>query len=490
MDTAQTKLEPVSSPLSLFGAHVPPSADDPDQRAMEVGVKWTAAVPGRVTGIRFHKGPSNTGKHIGHLWNAQGTLLGDVTFVNETASGWQYAALPVPVEVQAGKVYVASYWAPEGHYSANQGWFANEQNPSGPLRALNDGEAGANGVFRYNESGFPTDSYGASNYWVDILFVPASASTTTIPTTTVPTIPTTTTPALTAPPTTAAPPMTAALRATDTPRTTAPPTTAPPTTPPNPPTTLLRPMSPPAPPAEWPSSSNTGVPAGTALAKSGSLTITQAGAVVEGRDVSGTVTIESDNVTFRRSRVSGGDLVLIRIKDGISGVRIEDVEVIGQGAAGPTNSIGIYGAATVVRTDLHGFENGIVPESGSTILDSYIHDLAGSGSAHYDGIQIDGGQERIIIRHNTIAAPAQTSAVMIDNYFGSISDITVDNNKLSGGTYAVYSDGQFDGGLVQGVRITNNRFGPSQYGHVLVRGNSLAANDGNVRDFDGQSVHI
>ncbi|MDQ3932901.1 MAG: DUF4082 domain-containing protein, partial [Actinomycetota bacterium] len=32
--------------------------------------------------------------------------------------------------------------------------------------------SGGNGVYRYGTSGFPTSSYNASNYWVDVTFTP------------------------------------------------------------------------------------------------------------------------------------------------------------------------------------------------------------------------------------------------------------------------------------------------------------------------------
>ena len=57
----------------------------------------------------------------------------------------------------------------------------------------------------------------------------------------------------------------------------------------------------------------------------------------------------------------------------------------------------------------------------------------------------------------------QTSAIMIDNYFGPISNISVDGNLLVGGGYTVYSDAQFTGGSITGVSVTNNHIGG---GHV------------------------
>src|SRR3712207_7400644 len=44
----------------------------------------------------FYKGSKNTGTHTGHLWTNTGTMLSEVVFTGETASGWQQATLPAP----------------------------------------------------------------------------------------------------------------------------------------------------------------------------------------------------------------------------------------------------------------------------------------------------------------------------------------------------------------------------------------------------------
>jgi uncharacterized protein DUF4082 len=126
-------------------------------------------VDGFITGLRFYKGPGNTGTHVGHLWSATGTLLASVTFSGESASGWQQMSLSSPVAVTANTTYVASYRAPRGHYAADEGYFATTYS-NGPLRALANGEQGGNGVYKYGTSGFPTQTFNASNYWVDVVF--------------------------------------------------------------------------------------------------------------------------------------------------------------------------------------------------------------------------------------------------------------------------------------------------------------------------------
>ncbi len=149
---------------------IPKVPSDNDSSAVELGTKFRSDVDGYVTGIRFYKGPSNTGRHVGNLWTANGTLLGSVTFASETAGGWQYAALPNPVPIAANTTYVVSYYAPNGGYSADAGYFSGDGVSNPPLRALGDGEEGGNGVYRYGDSGFPDQSSNANNYWVDVVF--------------------------------------------------------------------------------------------------------------------------------------------------------------------------------------------------------------------------------------------------------------------------------------------------------------------------------
>jgi hypothetical protein len=242
----------------------------------------------------------------------------------------------------------------------------------------------------------------------------------------------------------------------------------------------------------WPDATNTGVPAGTALTPSGSITITTAGAVVSGLDINGTVNINANNVTFQSSRVTSNDFVVVRIQNGRTGVVIQDVEVNGVGT-GNDGDNGIAGeGATIRRVNIYNVENGLTPMSSNSPMlleDSYIHDLKSSGEPHYDGIQIDGGLANITIRHNTVSNPfGQTSAVMIDNWFGTIANVTVDNNRLMGGGYTVYSDGQFTGGSITGVSFTNNRLKKGQYGYSSINHNTNLTWSGNVDDVTGQPV--
>ncbi len=79
--------------------------------------------------------------------------------------------------ITAGVTYVASYYAPNGHFSVDRSYFSSSYN-SGSLHVPVSG-----GVFRYgSSSGFPSQTYSNSNYWVDVVMTSTPPSDTTPPT--------------------------------------------------------------------------------------------------------------------------------------------------------------------------------------------------------------------------------------------------------------------------------------------------------------------
>jgi hypothetical protein len=462
-----------STPDSIWGSSAPSfAAVDSDTGSVELGTKFTAVSAGQATGVRFYKTPENRGNHTGSLWTSTGTLIGTVTFGTETSSGWQTATFAKPVTLSAGTSYVVSYHMSYGRYLATERYTgastsANLRVPSSNI-----------GVYAYGTtSSFPTETWHASNYWVDLTFAkgatgststpaPGPSSTATDPATTLtPSASRTATPSVTS---TASPSASATSSVPTvsplsiTPTASAVTTKASTTSP----TTGASSGS-----SSYPGATNTGVPAGTALkASGGTLTLSTNGQVVSGLDITGNVVITASNVTLQRSRITDASWNIIQISESATNVTIQDVEINGKGSLAGAN--GIYGPATVLRSNIYGVENGIVPLSNSVIRDNYIHGLMAPGSPHYDGIQIDGGQSNVKITHNYIDMHewTQTSTVMIDNYFGPISNIAVDNNLLIGAGYSVYSDNQFTSSVISGVSFTNNRIGKGYWGFVSING--------------------
>jgi hypothetical protein len=240
----------------------------------------------------------------------------------------------------------------------------------------------------------------------------------------------------------------------------------------------------------FPTEDSTGVPDGIALRPSGDLTITTPGAVIDGYDISGVVQVKADDVVIRNSRIHGSSWWSVEVAEGLTGVVVENCDIDGRGESGTSNSMGVMGPATVRGNDISGVENGVTPGTGSVIEGNYIHDLGAPGDPHYDGIQIDGNVSDILIRGNTIIVNHnQTSAVMIANDFGPATDISVEDNYLAGGSYTVYSDGQFDGGPISGVRFIDNVLEPGLYGYASIERNSPEIS-GNVDADTGETVPL
>jgi N,N-dimethylformamidase beta subunit-like, C-terminal/Domain of unknown function (DUF4082)/Bacterial Ig-like domain/Bacterial Ig domain len=173
-------------PCSVWsGTDIPANPAENDNNAVEIGVKFTADVDGFITGVRFYKGATNTGVHVGNVWSSTGQLLATATFANETASGWQQVDFNTPVQVTANTVYVASYYAPNGNYANDSNFFAGTGISNAPLNLLQDGISGGNGVYKYSaSSAFPTFTWKSTNYWVDVVFEMNSTPDTTPPTVT------------------------------------------------------------------------------------------------------------------------------------------------------------------------------------------------------------------------------------------------------------------------------------------------------------------
>ncbi|MBL7739314.1 MAG: DUF4082 domain-containing protein [Chitinophagaceae bacterium] len=138
---------------------------------VELGVKFKAGINGYVKGLRFYKSTNDTGTHTGTLWTNGGTLMTQVTFLNESASGWQEILFDTPVSITAGNIYVASYHSPTGYYSETNPYFT-EDKVNGPLTAIEDSDpANPNGLYKFTTTpSFPNLNYQSDNYWVDVIF--------------------------------------------------------------------------------------------------------------------------------------------------------------------------------------------------------------------------------------------------------------------------------------------------------------------------------
>ena len=141
-------------------------------------MKFQSNTAGDITALKFYRSASDTGTDILDLWSSTGTKLASATFTNTAASGWQTVTLPTPVSITANTTYVASYHT-TGAYVATSNFFTSAVT-SGPLTApATSAITGGNGVYSYGGTStagiFPTSTFGAANYYADVVFRPQLA---------------------------------------------------------------------------------------------------------------------------------------------------------------------------------------------------------------------------------------------------------------------------------------------------------------------------
>ena len=223
-------------------------------------------------------------------------------------------------------------------------------------------------------------------------------------------------------------------------------------------------------PAGYPDAATTGVPAGVQLTPSTDLEVWEAGAVLDGLDVQGCLTVRAPDVTVRNSRITcdSEQLRAVSLVDA-PGFVMEDSEIDGRGKA--EVAIG-WSGYTLRRVEVRGTHDGPRLGDGVTIEDSWVHDLVRADGVHTDGAQSTSGAG-ILVRHNTFD-PRQAgstdflnAAVQLGSETGAqvLRDARFEDNFFNGGAYSVnvscvanFAD----------VVFSRNRYGHgSRYGAVI-----------------------
>jgi hypothetical protein len=195
------------------------------------------------------------------------------------------------------------------------------------------------------------------------------------------------------------------------------------------------------------------------------------GTVIEGLNITGSVIINAANVTLKNCSITSSDYDVVLVKPGVTGAVVENCNINNQSSGGQ----GIAGQGSFLNNNIQNAADGIDVRGDNTLIQgNYIHNMSGTSGSHLDGIQADGGFSNLTIDHNTVInEQGQTSAVMLDNYWGPIDKVAITNNLLVGGGYTVYinevAKGQAGGGPVTNVTVTNNRIGRGFWGTLDVR---------------------
>lgn len=280
------------------------------------------------------------------------------------------------------------------------------------------------------------------------------------------------------------------------------------------PTPTPDPTPDPTPVSSKPDASNTGVPSGHTLsvpvtdttkgisvASNGNVTISKSG-TFENMLIKGRLSIKSDNVTIRYSRVEANPspydlpndptsaaectaLGSVTNQQAVtaysrSNILIEDSEII---AARPSTFLGngIHGSGyTLRRVEIAGTVDGagMFGTNGApvnaVIEDSYIHDLYvgaydyghGCGPSHSDGVQIHYGSNFTItnttISANSVTSQKSNAAIQVnENSTYTTSNVNILGNWLDYGACSVNIARKNSNGIT-GMKVNNNIFGKHQ----------------------------
>jgi hypothetical protein len=220
----------------------------------------------------------------------------------------------------------------------------------------------------------------------------------------------------------------------------------------------------------YPDSSDTGVPPGTTLTPSGSITASTPGQVIDGKDVTGQIYVNADNVTIENTRVTQtGDCgptntcgnAAIRI-EGATGVLIKNVET--RTETGKTCEFDVRsttGRIEIVGSYLHACDANLHSLGNATMRDTYGISKLGISNDHVENVYFNDSTFSLI--HSTLLNPVSQTAVIFGNVKngsgGTCSNhLTIEESFLAGGGYTLYPCGNGTSAGSSTWVVKNNHF--------------------------------
>jgi hypothetical protein len=202
----------------------------------------------------------------------------------------------------------------------------------------------------------------------------------------------------------------------------------------------------------YPDASNTGVPKGVKLKPSGSIEVTEQGAVVSGLEVTGTIEVDANDVTIENTKVTldgpgcGSQTTCgnydLHIEEGVSGTVVKNSEFLA--APGTTCEHSIRNSAgpdmRLIGVYMRGCDSNIY--GGGTLKDSYGIAKIAIADDHVENVYFD--DSRFTAIHDTLLNPVSQTAVIFGDSNGGEDTtdcrnrITILDSLLAGGGYTLY----------------------------------------------------
>ncbi|WP_244201976.1 hypothetical protein [Streptomyces diastatochromogenes] len=205
--------------------------------------------------------------------------------------------------------------------------------------------------------------------------------------------------------------------------------------------------------------------------KTGYLAVRKNGLVIRGWDITGSLDIYANDVTVIDTRITSDSWWGINLRPGYSGLRILHTTITAVPGKGPDNGGVDYAVSNMGTSsievgwcDVSVFGDALAMGQGN-LHDNYVHDIApfinkGGEWQHTNAVISSGGNTgHLIIRHNTLLNPTSlkqgaSGSIGLFADTGVVRNVTVDDNWIAGGAYALYGG---DTGAT-GITVTNNVF--------------------------------
>ena len=217
---------------------------------------------------------------------------------------------------------------------------------------------------------------------------------------------------------------------------------------------------------QWPNASNTGVPSGVSLTSyGGPMKITQDGAVIDAKEIRGTIVIAASDVTIKRSKIMGR----IDADQGGASVTVVESEI----DAGREQAPGVgFSNVTVLRSNIHGGQHSVLCGDNCRVESSWLHDqyLPSNDDWHTNAYLSNGGSNVVLVGNTLQCTPPDngvTGGCTADaSFFGDfepIKNVTIDGNLFKStpggycGTFG-YNRSKPYGTQASGITVVNNVF--------------------------------
>jgi hypothetical protein len=216
------------------------------------------------------------------------------------------------------------------------------------------------------------------------------------------------------------------------------------------------------------------------------------GTVIDGLNIPMCVKVVANDVTIKRSRIGCSSFYTINTSDPptqFQRLNLTDVELDGLDSK-TDQGIAVMATpgATYTRIDVHGFgSSGPRLATDNTLQDSYIHGFVCAPPDHSAGTTAnDGGTGIQILRNNvdisTGEAGCASTAIGIDEDFGTYDGVLIRGNLVNGGAYCMYTAQDQHS---TNVRVEDNHFGRKYYPRCGQFGPAAQVKSGNGNTFTG-----